>query len=282
MLTFLREESKALLEGIKLHLDPSSAAAASFFKSLCLSTRFNTECVYYQRCDWDVGPGGCGHETENRDEVYGMLGLNIISPTSSGQNTFPTRLHEFLSKYCTGEHVPDRLCPDVNCGKIGASMKYFVVSTAPSELILHIQRNIYDNLTGAQSKDNRPVTFPSVLQFSECGKFPQSYYPHSGETTYNIYANSLSGVLAQSPLSRNVFNVMDEDIIQSVPKSKLQYELTSVIRHSGDSINRGHYVIDVCSRSADNVKCWTRYDDDKERPTSEVYRFYKERVQFCS
>jgi hypothetical protein len=273
----LCEESKALLERLKLHLDPSpaAAAAATSFKSLCLSTRFNTEGFFYQRCDWDVGSGGCGHVTETVGDVYGMLGLEIISPTSSGQNTFPTRLHGFLSEYCSGEHLPERLCPGVDCGKIGSTMKYFVVSTAPSELILHIQRNIYNNITGVQSRDNSPVTFPSVLQFSECGKFPQCFYPYDGEPMYNIYPNSLSGVLAESPLSPNVFNVMDEDIIQSVPKSKLQYELTSVIRHSGDSINRGHYVIDVCSRSADNVKCWTRYDDDKERPTSEVYRYNK-------
>ena len=193
-----------------MHLDSSSAAAAAAisFKSLCLSTRFNTECVYYQRCDWYVGPGGCGLETEAPGVVYSMLGLDIISSTSSRQNTFPTRLHEFLSEYCTGVHVPDRLC--TNCGKKGTSMKYCVVSTAPSELILHIHRNIYNNITGAQSKDNRPVTFPSVLQFSECGDFPQIYYPHDGPTTYNIYPNILSGVLAQSPLSPNVFNVMDE------------------------------------------------------------------------
>ena len=79
----------------------------------------------------------------------------------------------------------------------------------------------------------------------------------------------------------NVLNFMDEDVIKSVPKSKLQYELTSVIRHTGKTICEGHYVIDVCSRSVNNLKCWTRYDDAKERPSSEVYRCYNKECILC-
>jgi uncharacterized UBP type Zn finger protein len=277
MLTFLSQESQALLENV------ADDATDENLKSLCLSTRFNTECVYYQSCDVDMSTRGCGDITAKYVDEYGMLGLDINSPVSRFTHSYsdlPTLLHEYLSKYCTGDHVPERLCS--KCGKTDTTLQFCVVSTAPSELILHIQRNIYDKETGALSKDNRRVTFPPVLHFSNCGNFPQGFFPFhddidavSGEETYHIYPNCASGVFALSPSVQNVHEFFTKkEVFKSVPKSKLQYELTSVIRHTGKTIYEGHYVIDVCSRSADNVKCWTRYDDDKERPTSEVYRYY--------
>ena len=133
-----------------------------------------------------------------------------------------------LSEYCSSQFVEDRRCPD--CGRTGFTEKYCVVSTVPSVLIVQIKRSIYDQDSNKYFKENTRVSFPSILKFSDdIPSFPQLLLFPQKNYLFNVYPNC-SDLFLEPPSGGNgTYNCIEE--IKSIPKSNLQYELSSVIRH---------------------------------------------------
>jgi ubiquitin C-terminal hydrolase len=271
ILFFLQEESNRILSEFKSTLSAEElleigAKDDHATNSLSLSTRFNTDCTYYLKCE-DIRRNGCGSVTEQSTDkfVYGPLQLIIIPPVN--KDTGSSGIQDMLSGYCSSEFLEGRLCP--NCSKKGFTEKYCVVSTVPSVLTVQIKRSIYDQVSNVTSKDNTRVSFPANLKFSEdTPSFPQMFFPQEENNVFKVYPNC-SGLFQETPSSA-VFNCVDE--INSLTKSNIQYELSSVIRHLGQQMNEGHYTIDVCeSGGANNDKFWFHCNDLSIQERSQVY-----------
>ena len=270
LLTLLQEESNFVLSEYKATLSKEALQELSdndvvATTSVSLSTRFNTEYTYYLRCE-DVRRNGCGGVSEQHgdNKVFGILQLVISLPFEESGSS---RIQDMLTEYCAGVFLPDRRCP--HCERTGFSEKYCVVSTVPSVLIVQIKRSIYDQDSKAYFKDSTRVSFPSTLTFSDdIPSFPQLFFQQTNNV-FDLYPNC-SELFHQPPSEGNaVFNFVEE--IKSIPKSKLRYELSSVIRHYGTQMNTGHYTIDVCDSGVNNEKRWIRCDDNIVRDRTEVY-----------
>lgn len=273
LLNLLQDESNLLLSEYKATLSMEALQEFSdndvvATTSLSLSTRFNTDYTYYLRCENVRRNGGCGEVREQRGDtnVYGILQLVITPPLEESGSS---RIQDMLNEYCAGVYLPERRCPD--CRLTGFTKKYCVVSTVPSVLIVQLKRSIYDQDSKVFFKDSTRVSFPSTLTFSdEVPSFPQMFFPQTNNL-FKVYPNC-SELFQQPPSEGNVvFNFVAAEI-DSIPKSNLRYELSSVIRHYGAQLNEGHYTIDVCDGGGgvNNRKRWIRYDDDRVSERTEV------------
>ncbi|KAF2873849.1 hypothetical protein BDV95DRAFT_567873 [Massariosphaeria phaeospora] len=123
-----------------------------------------------------------------------------------------------------------------------------VVARAPKSLVLHINRSIFDETTGAQYKNNARVLYPSVLDLGHwcLGSQPSlSHLPDSAEEWPRDPNVSMLGSPPEDP--------------EAIADTPFRYALRAVIAHSGTH-GYGHY---VCYRQHQQGK-------NEARPRGEV------------
>lgn len=133
-----------------------------------------------------------------------------------------------------------------------------VIARAPKSLVIHVNRSVFDEMTGAQRKNLADVRFPGLLDLSSwC--LGSDLLPEAGKSRVEEWTvNPATSMLSPE--------------IQEVPAEfQKPYELCAVITHSGRHEN-GHY---ICyrkypaateSRNGSNEKRggrWWRLSDDE-------------------
>jgi ubiquitin C-terminal hydrolase len=243
LLTMFEEESDDLL----MNSFPNFNQQHESLIGINLSTRFNTvgeKNLRCFRCEFIAQP--------TIESVKGMLQLNFT------QGAVTSSLHEMLSKYCEEEQVVDYKCQE--CGRVGQSGKSINVDTAPSELFLHLNRFKFDNSGQQFSKISTPVNFPEILKFKDCKRFPISNFTDEDDgSDANLKIHSdYSGLFNKTSSASAFVDLLGSQAIISLPKVAFEYRLSAVIRHSGTTIERGHYYADVYN-SSDHI--WRRFND---------------------
>ncbi|KAF2252155.1 cysteine proteinase [Trematosphaeria pertusa] len=160
-----------------------------------------------------------------------------------------------------------------------------VVARAPKALVLHVNRSIFDEMTGAQYKNNAGVAYPRVLDLGHwcLGSQPSdSHLPDSAEEEWpRDPTKSMVGGAQANPTSTPPF----------------QYQLRAAVTHYGSHGN-GHYVCyrpypskpefslnpDGALNSATNEQWWRFSDDtvyavaEQEAHQGNVFMLFYERI----
>ncbi|KAF2011472.1 cysteine proteinase [Aaosphaeria arxii CBS 175.79] len=143
-----------------------------------------------------------------------------------------------------------------------------VISRAPKAVVLHVNRSIFDEMTGAQLKNSAPVQYPQVLDLGHwClgSQLPESPTPSDvAEERWPKDPNvSMLGELAVDPETKTL--------------SPFQYKLRAVVTHFGSHGN-GHY---VCFRQHTSYKNEVSTDGEipiESSPDEQWWRFSDENV----
>ena len=133
--------------------------------------------------------------------------------------------------------------------------KQAVIARAPKSLVIHINRSVFDEMTGAQRKNFAEVKFPAVLDLSSwC--LGSDLFAEDGETLVEEWTVDP----ATSMLSPDV---------QEVPlEFQKPYELRAVITHYGRHEN-GHYIcyrkysLATEGQDEEPIENWWRLSDDE-------------------
>lgn len=165
-----------------------------------------------------------------------------------------------------------------------------VIARAPKALVLHVNRSIFDEMTGAQLKNSASVSYPPVLDLGNwcLGSQPSESQKPDAE------------VEERWPKDPNVSMIATDDELMTT--SPFQYRLRATITHFG-SHGSGHYVCfrqqtpsvtstveSSDSEDADDPKkksdSWWRFSDESVREVSEemalnqggVFMLFYERI----
>jgi uncharacterized UBP type Zn finger protein len=117
--------------------------------------------------------------------------------------------------------------------------------------------------------------FPEVLNFSNCNLFPKNFYSAEKRAFCTSDVNEVE-VYPDIPLdnepTENFHEVCTDVILKSA--AKMSYRLSAVIRHNGDRVGSGHYIVDVRPNnmpySRSGLEMWNRCNDNKVEPTPKV------------
>ncbi|KAI9758650.1 MAG: hypothetical protein M4579_002961 [Chaenotheca gracillima] len=104
-----------------------------------------------------------------------------------------------------------------------------VIARAPKSLVIHINRSVFDEYTGAQRKNHAKVKFPSVLDLS----------PWCLGSKRNGDADGLAADFEEWDLDPST-SMLSAEIEDSV-NANVSYEMRAVITHYGRHEN-GHYI----------------------------------------
>lgn len=147
--------------------------------------------------------------------------------------------------------------------------KQIVVARAPTSLVLHVNRSIFDETTGAQYKNTADVSYPSILDLGDwcLGTAPSG----SGQPDVSL-----------EEWPRDPKTSMLAATQERLASSPFQYRLRAVITHAGTH-GYGHYVCfrphaksmtesAVGQERADDSEGeqWWRFSDDHVYATSEA------------
>ncbi|KAF2264746.1 cysteine proteinase [Lojkania enalia] len=108
-----------------------------------------------------------------------------------------------------------------------------VIARAPKSLVLHVNRSVFDEYTGAQLKNTATVRFPKILDlgFWCLGSQPsQSHLPD--DSVEESWPRDPTKSMLRRPVG-------EEDILRK--NSPFQYDLRAVVTHYGRHEN-GHYI----------------------------------------
>jgi ubiquitin carboxyl-terminal hydrolase 1 len=142
--------------------------------------------------------------------------------------------------------------------------KQIVVARAPKALVLHVNRSIFDEMTGAQYKNLAGVTYPRIL---DLGKWCLGTSP-SGSRQPDI-------LLEEWP--RDPRQSMLQETDELMTASPFQYRLRAAVTHFGSHGN-GHY---VCYRPHARLMMQPKEgqeDEDQYLPEEQWWRFSDDTV----
>ncbi|OAK93935.1 cysteine proteinase [Phaeosphaeriaceae sp. SRC1lsM3a] len=181
---------------------------------------------------------------------------------------FAARLHT-VTKLLDEEKFDDGfLVKDLNIAKKNwvqsSKSKQIVVARAPKSLVLHVNRSIFDEMTGAQYKNSAAVSYPRVL---DLGNWCLGGQP-SGSQEPDM-------PLEEWP--RDPKQSMLPDTEEPLTTSPFQYTLRAVITHFGSHGN-GHYVCYRPHARIVTVSDGTRDDDSTYSNDEEWWRFSDDTV----
>lgn len=140
-----------------------------------------------------------------------------------------------------------------------------VVARAPKALVIHVNRSIFDELTGEQSKNQAGVRFPSRFSLGSWCLGTQKEHSEASIENWNT-----------DPTQSMLEDVTVEQSLESEPF----YELRAVITHYGRHEN-GHYICyrrspdviemdnDVDAKSHERRGPWWRLSDEEVTEVSE-------------
>lgn len=191
-----------------------------------------------------------------------------LTPLASPGSPFEAKL-KTVSEMIDDEKFEDNtLVKTLNISKKNwvqsSKSKQIVVARAPKSLVLHVNRSIFDEMTGAQYKNLAGVTYPSVL---DLGNWCLGTSP-SGSKQPDISLEEWPRDPKQSMLSQ-----ADEPMTTSA----FQYRLRAAVTHFGSHGN-GHY---VCYRPHARIMTQSEPDDGDERqnlPEEQWWRFSDDTV----
>jgi ubiquitin carboxyl-terminal hydrolase 1 len=144
-----------------------------------------------------------------------------------------------------------------------------VIARAPKALVLHVNRSIFDEMTGAQYKNTAAVTYPQILDLGNwcLGSRPSnSHLPDNNEEW------------PKDPTKSMIGDMHTESSIDS----PFQYQLRAAVTHFGNH-NNGHYICyrphlkkpELPSKPQDAeeeavYEQWWRFSDDSVSAISET------------
>lgn len=134
--------------------------------------------------------------------------------------------------------------------------KQAVIARAPKSLVIHVNRSVFDEMTGAQKKNFAEVKFPAVLDLSSwC--LGSDLFSEDGET------------LVEEWTVDPATSMLSPEIQEVAPEFQKPYELRAVITHYGRHEN-GHYI------------CYRKYslatEEQNEEPTENWWRLSDDEV----
>ncbi|MCJ1411302.1 hypothetical protein MMC19_005390 [Ptychographa xylographoides] len=138
--------------------------------------------------------------------------------------------------------------------------KQVVLARLPTSLVVHVNRSVFDELSGTQSKNHAQVKFPKYLDLSPwC----------LGETKHSKIANDIVETWSVDPSISMLPNNESDNTKASFSSTRNLYILRAVITHYGRHEN-GHYicyrktplVTDVKDVSEEDGRWWRLSDDD--------------------
>jgi ubiquitin C-terminal hydrolase len=250
------QESEVLITQFQSMCPTSSVyiPPLSKLRGVNLSTRFNMDIDNCVKCD------GCNSVLKTKESLNGMIQLNF---TDKEKHT----VEEMLSDYCLMEKLIDSRCS--GCNNSDKRFKFSNATLIPSELILHLKRFSYDEVSGLSSKNVSPVSFPAVLNIANCHSFPKiltEAEANLNSSTINMYTNHCNSGLFESlpsSFSNPALFYDGADDVLPFSKNAIQYQLTGVILHDGGEfqrMNEGHYVADTFDNSR-AISKWKRCND---------------------
>ena len=161
---------------------------------------------------------------------------------------------------------------------LGTKSRQAVIAKAPLSLVIHVNRSLFDEMTGAQKKNYAAVKFPKTLELSEWCLGSES----TGENSSEGWVMDPS----RSMLSRNGLREPADVVPRSESTSaghllnpRYSYRLRAVVTHYGRHEN-GHYIAyrkrpsfasttpasgetsSVPKPSAEVPEHWFRFSDD--------------------
>lgn len=189
--------------------------------------------------------------------------LAVATPDSP----YAARLHAVTELLEEEKFDDSALVKDLNIAKKNwvqsSKSKQIVVARAPKSLALHVNRSIFDEMTGAQYKNSAAVAYPRIL---DLGNWCLGATP----------SGSQQPDMPPEEWPRDPKQSMLPDVGDLLTTSPFQYTLRAAVTHFGSHGN-GHY---VCYRphariatetettqddedSADmNEEAWWRFSDD--------------------
>ncbi|KAH7384096.1 hypothetical protein DE146DRAFT_622944 [Phaeosphaeria sp. MPI-PUGE-AT-0046c] len=148
------------------------------------------------------------------------------------ESPFAARLHAVTELLEDEKFDDSALVKDLNIAKKNwvqsSKSKQIVVARAPKSLVLHVNRSIFDEMTGAQYKNSAAVSYPRIM---DLGNWCLGGSP-SGSQQPDM-------PLEEWP--RDPKQSMLQDAEQPLTTSPFQYTLRAAITHFGSHGN-GHYV----------------------------------------
>lgn len=183
-----------------------------------LNAKQQMERLLRQRQYQDIGEG--------QDEATIPRGSNRL------QDSLMSRLSMVNQALDDGEYGEKvfKECQISPKGRISTTKsRQAVVARAPRSLVIHINRSIFDELTGEQSKNNATVRFPPKLDLSPWCLGSRSDPDESRDVTESWNVNPCQSMLSGTDFEDENFD------------SEGVYELKAVITHYGRHEN-GHYI----------------------------------------
>ena len=147
-----------------------------------------------------------------------------------------------------------------------AKSRQAIIAKPPRNLVIHVNRSVFEEFTGVQRKNYAEVSFPKDLNLSSwcLGRFPLGECDSEKESEESWSLDPRQSLLAgQAPASAS---------------SKMEYELRAVITHYGRHEN-GHYICyRKCALPSDDEARDQDGSESKEQAEEEWWRLSDEDV----
>lgn len=192
-----------------------------------------------------------------------------LQPLASAQpgSAFEARLKSVTEVIENDDLDDNTLTKTLNIAKKNwvqsSKSKQIVIARAPRALVLHVNRSIFDETTGAQYKNTAHISYPAVLNLGDwcLGQGVQGKDSSGSAAATEIWPRDPN----QSMLSRNS--------VDSENDTPLQYRLRAAVTHFGSHSN-GHYICyrpharttasDIAGEASkeEGDEQWWRFSDD--------------------
>ena len=219
-----------------------------------------------------------------------ILGENVKGPpglTEALRISFEERLeivNQALANKDFSDSTLSKKCQIPTKGRVSTTKsRQAVIARPPKALVVHVNRSVFDELSGMQSKNYASVRFPKILDLT-----PWCLGAHPKETGKELDEETWVVDPAVSMLPDNI----TEDL---ATYGDCLYQLQAVITHYGRHEN-GHY---ICYRksphsskrkddpASEDGETWWRLSDDEVARTSEedvlgqggVFMLFYERLE---
>jgi ubiquitin carboxyl-terminal hydrolase 1 len=148
-----------------------------------------------------------------------------------------------------------------------------VIARAPKSLVIHVNRSVFDEVTGVQRKNFADVKFPQQLDLTPWCLGSQTLGETDAEHVENWSIDPSKSMLFSPEAEDMAFFEID----RNRPRYRQLYNLRAVITHYGRHEN-GHYICyrkhrlvgkSLTDPAVDNAESWWRLSDEEVSSVSE-------------
>ena len=140
-----------------------------------------------------------------------------------------------------------------------------VIARVPEALVIHINRSVFDEMTGAQRKNFADVRFPEVFDLSP--------WCLGSDVLPNL---EKSKTVVEEWIDDPAKSMLSPEILDIASELQILYQLRALVTHSGRHEN-GHY---ICYRKYASPT--TSADEENEKPVERWWRLSDEAVSEVS